>query len=203
MRSEFRGEEAKRRYPHLFASSHPRIPDRSCDSLHLADYEAAMDNLYAFDPQLPDLALVFDRDAVARLFEQRWPGIGDAPRFTKVKPQDTKYQPGRRCVTTYELLAERAGLPPQRTIGVVEVAPEGLALRLYDDDPRLPWLAAAVDAPAMRERFAALLPDTQVEACAPAPVRYRAGVRCVFRYDVATTVGPRVFFGKLLAEGGD
>jgi hypothetical protein len=162
-----------------------------------------MDNPYAFDPQLPDLALAFDRDAVARLFEQRWPGAGNAPRITRVKPQDTKYQPGRRCVTTYELLAEREGQAPQRTIGVVEVAPEGLALRLYDDDPRLPWLAAAVDPVGMRDRFAALLPDAAIESCAPAPVRYRAGVRCVFRYDVATAAGSRVFFGKLLAEGGD
>jgi hypothetical protein len=166
-----------------------------------ADGEAAMDNPYAFDPQLPDLALAFDRDAVARLFEQRWPG--EPPRISKVKPQDTKYQPGRRCVTTYELLAERERHTPLRTIGVVEVTPEGIALRLYDDDPRLPWLAAAVDPAGMRNRFAALLPDAAVESCAPTPVRYRAGVRCVFRYDVATTTGALVFFGKLLAEGGD
>jgi hypothetical protein len=162
-----------------------------------------MDSPYTFDSQLPDLAQAFDRDAVARLFEQRWPGPGAPPRISRVKPQDTKYQPGRRCVTTYELLAERADHAPQRTIGVVDVTPEGIALRLYDDDPRLPWLAAAVDPAAMRDRFAALLPGTAVEACAPAPVRYRAGVRCVFRYDVATAAGPRVFFGKLLAEGGD
>src|SRR5262245_26609059 len=160
----------------------------------LAHDEAAMDNSYAFDPQLPDLALAFDREGVARLFEQRWPGPSAPPRITKVKPQDTKYQPGRRCVTTYELLAERENQAPQRTIGVVEVAPEGIALRLYDDDPRLPWLAAAVDRAGMRERFAALLPDAVVESCAPAPVRYRAGVRCVFRYDLATKVGPQVFF---------
>jgi aminoglycoside phosphotransferase (APT) family kinase protein len=87
-------------------------------------------------------------------------------------------------------------------MGVIDVTPAGIALRLYDDDPRLPWLAAAVDPAGMRDRFATLLPDTSVEACAPAPVRYRSGVRCVFRYDVATAAGPRVFFGKLLAEGG-
>jgi hypothetical protein len=162
-----------------------------------------MDDPYAFDSQLPDLALAFDRDGVARLFEQRWPGPGHPPRVSNVKPQDTKYQPGRRCVTTYQLLAERAGSPPQPTIGVVEVTPQGLGLRLYDDDPRLPWLAAAADTAAMRERFAALLADLAVDSCAITPVRYRAGVRCVFRYDVTTAAGPRVFFGKLLAEGGD
>ncbi len=68
-----------------------------------------MDKQFGFDPQLPDLALAFDRDAVARLFERQWPGRDDGgpPRITKVKSQDIKYQPGVRCVTTYELLAER------------------------------------------------------------------------------------------------
>jgi hypothetical protein len=161
-----------------------------------------MDYSLDFDPQLPDLAIPFDREAVARLFEERWPGPGTSPRITKIKPQDTKYQPTRRLVTTYELLAERAGAA-ERTIGVVEVAPKGLALRLYHDDPQLPWLAAAVDEAGMRERFAALLPGITVGACAAAPVRYRPGVRCVFRYDLETSAGRRVFFGKLLAEGGE
>jgi hypothetical protein len=161
-----------------------------------------MDYSLDFDPQLPDLAVPFDRDAVARLFEQRWPGPGAPPRITKIKQQDTKYQPARRLVTTYELLAERGG-DAERTIGVVEVAPSGIALRLYDDDSQLPWLAAAVDEAGMRERFAALLPGITVGACAVAPVRYRSGVRCVFRYDLETSAGRRVFFGKLLAEGGE
>jgi hypothetical protein len=161
-----------------------------------------MDYSLDFDPQLPDLAVPFDRDAVARLFEQRWPGPGAPPRIAKVKPQDTKYQPARRLVTTYELLAERDGAA-ERTIGVVEVTPEGTSLRLYDDDPRLPWLAAAVDEAGMRERFGALLPGVAVGACAVAPVRYRSGVRCVFRYDLETSAGRQVFFGKLLAEGGE
>jgi hypothetical protein len=157
---------------------------------------------FDFDPQLPDLALPFDHNAVARLFEQRWPGPGTPPRITRVKAQDTKYQPTKRLVTTYELLAEREGAT-ERTLGVVEVSPTGVALRLYDDDPRLPWLAAAVDEAAMRERFAALLPHTQVDSCVVTPVRYRASVRCVFRYDVQTPAGRQVFFGKLLAEGAD
>ncbi len=164
-----------------------------------------MDKPFGFDPQLPDLALAFDRDAVARLFERQWPGRDDGgpPRITKVKSQDIKYQPGVRCVTTYELLAERDGAPPQRTLGVVEIRPDGVAHRLYDDDPRLPWLADAVDAVAMHQRFAALLPNTVVEGCTVAPVRYRAGVRCVFRYDVQTSAGREVSFGKLLGEGGE
>jgi hypothetical protein len=164
-----------------------------------------MDQQFDFDPQLPDLAMAFDRDAVARLFEQQWPGHDDggAPRITKVKPQDTKYQPGKRCVTTFELLAERAGAPPQRTIGVVEATPAGVAHRLYNDDPRLPWLADAAEPVGMQQRFAALLTDTPIEACTVTPVRYRAGVRCVFRYDIQTAASKQVLFGKLLGEGGE
>ncbi|HEX5690470.1 MAG TPA: hypothetical protein VFX76_10740, partial [Roseiflexaceae bacterium] len=66
-----------------------------------------MAQAFDFDPTLPDLALPFDLDAVARLFEQRWPGPGAPPRITKVKAQDTKYQPAKRLVTTYELVGER------------------------------------------------------------------------------------------------
>ncbi|HEX9372999.1 MAG TPA: hypothetical protein VF897_18435, partial [Roseiflexaceae bacterium] len=156
-----------------------------------------------FDPQLPDLPFTFDRDAVTRLFEQRWPGPGDSPAITKIRAQDTKYQPALRCVTTYELLAERAGAPPQRTIGVVEITPSGIAHRLYDDDPRLPWLAPATDPSLMRGRFADLLTSTAIESCAITPVRYKPGARCVFRYDLDTTAGRQVYFGKLLAEGDD
>jgi hypothetical protein len=156
-----------------------------------------------FDPQLPDLPFTFDRDAVTRLFEQRWPGPGESPTITKIRAQDTKYQPALRCVTTYELLAERPGAPPQRTIGVVEITPSGIAHRLYDDDPRLPWLVPATDPNLMRGRFADLLTGTAIESCAITPVRYKPGARCVFRYDLDTTAGRQVFFGKLLAEGDD
>jgi hypothetical protein len=106
-------------------------------------------------------------------------------------------------VATYELLAEREGAPPQRTLGVVEIRPGAVAHRPYDDDPRLPWLSDAVDPVGMHQRFAALLPDTTIEACGISPVRYRAGVRCVFRYDIQTPAGREVFFGKLLGEGGE
>ena len=161
-----------------------------------------MAHAFEFDPALPDLALPFDHEAVARLFEQRWPGAQPAPRITKVKAQDTKYQPTKRLVTTYELIGER-DRTTERTLGVVEVTPAGTALRLYDDDPRLPWMAAAVDEAGMRERFAALLPETTVDSCTVTPIRYRSCVRCVFRYDVGTATGRQVFFGKLLADGAD
>jgi hypothetical protein len=161
-----------------------------------------MASAFNFDAQLPALPLAFDLDAVARLFAEQWPRAGQRPdAITKVKAQDVKYQPGARCVCTYALAAERAGARLDSTIGVLEITPAGPSHRLYDDDPRLPWLALAADAEGMRARFAALLPDTPIDSCAVAPVRYRPGVRCVFRYDLQTPAGPRTFFGKLLSQG--
>jgi hypothetical protein len=92
---------------------------------------------------------------------------------------------------------------PEQTIGVLEITPDGPSHRLYGDDPRLPWLAGAADAEVIRAHFAALLPNTTVDSCLTTPVRYRPGVRCVFRYDLQTNAGPQTFFGKLLGEGAE
>lgn len=163
-----------------------------------------MDNPFRFDPQLPDLPLAFDLDAVARLFAERWPGEASGPiTIAKIKLQDTKYTPHRRCATTYALSAAAGEAPATPTIGVLEITPEGPAHRLYNSDSRLPWLAAATDPAIMAERFASLLPGATVERCTVTPVRYRPGVRCVFRYDLVTSAGPRTFFGKLLDAGGE
>jgi hypothetical protein len=161
-----------------------------------------MDPRFDFDPELPALPLAFDQAAVARLFAEQWPRAGDAPiTITRCKPQDVKYQPSKRCVGTYALTVERPGAAPEPTIGVLEITPDGPRHRLYDDDPRLPWLAGATDATGMRARFAALLPQASVESCRVTPVRYRPGVRCVFRYDLQVAAGPRTLFGKLIGEG--
>jgi hypothetical protein len=164
-----------------------------------------MEQHFDFDPQLPTLPLAFDLDAVARLFAEQWPGTNDSrpDLIARCKLQDTKYQPAKRCVTTYALAVERRGLAPEPTIGVLEITPAGPAHRLYDADPKLPWLADATNAEAMSERFAKLLPGTAVESCAIVPVRYRPGVRCVFRYDLQTSAGPQTFFGKLIGQGAE
>jgi len=162
-----------------------------------------MNHTFDFDPQLPALALAFDLAAVARLFAEQWPRAEAAPvEITKCKPQDTKYQPGRRCVSTYALTIARPGVPAESTIGVLEITPAGPTHRLYDDDPKLPWLAHATNPQTMREHFSALL-GTLVEGCAITPVRYRPGVRCVFRYDLRTTAGEQTFFGKLIGQGAE
>lgn len=163
-----------------------------------------MSQQFSFDPQLPALPLAFDLDAVARLFAEHWPAESAGPiSIGKIKLQDTKYQPHARCVTTYALSAERPGAPAEPTIGVLEITPDGAHHRLYTDDPHLPWMAEATSPDAMRARFATLLPETTINGCTIAPVRYRPGVRCVFRYDLDTSAGPQTFFGKLLREGGE
>lgn len=159
-----------------------------------------------FDPGLPDLAAAFDAGLVVRTFEERWPGRADgAPVNVRAsRLQDTKYQPGARCVTTHVLQLERPGTEPEQTIGVVEVTPGGLFHRLYSDDPRLPTLAAAADGHLVGQRLARLLEPQDIAAdpggCRVTPVRYRPGARCVFRYDLPTSVGTRVFFGKLQGD---
>jgi hypothetical protein len=164
-----------------------------------------MDHHFDFDPQLPALPLAFELDAVARLFAEQWPHTHDSRPvvITKCKLQDTKYQPSKRCVTTYALSVERPGAAPEPTIGVLEITPAGSAHRLYDDDAQLPWLADATNAQDMRQRFAALLPGAAIESCAIVPVRYRPGVRCVFRYDLQTSAGASTFFGKLIGQGAE
>jgi hypothetical protein len=166
-----------------------------------------MDHPLDFDPQLPDLRLAFDRDMVIRLFEQHWPPTAPAPhKIHSCRLRDTKYQPTTRCLATYDLALELADGAMRQTIGVVEVNPTGLAHRLYNDDPKLPWLIPAADSVGMRDRFAALLKtdrNATPTTCTVTPVRYRAGARCVFRYDLATTTGEHVFFGKLIGQDAD
>lgn len=158
-----------------------------------------MTELLGFDPLLPDLPLVHDLAAVGRLFEGRWEAEGRPAQVRSAKLQDVKYQPGRRCVATYALGTEGAGGDWQ-TIGVVELTPDGPACRLYDDDPQLPAIREAADPARMAPRFAGLLGGV-VTSCDAAPVRYRPGVRCVFRYEVETRRTRQVVFGKLLGAG--
>src|SRR3954453_6925973 len=158
---------------------------------------------FDFDPQLPALPLAFDLAAVARLFAEQWPRVeAGSVEISKCKPQDTKYQPGRRCTTTYALTVARSGMANESTIGVLEITPAGSAHRLYDNDPKLPWLALATDPQLMRERFGTLL-GTPVEECTIAPVRYRPGTRCVFRYDLRAAGSKYTFFGKLIGQGAE
>ena len=166
-----------------------------------------------FDPHLTGLPLLFDPHGIATLFESRWPaqapvGAVEARHasplrtVTFCKIQDVKYQPRIRCVATYLLGVGSPGEGPRQTIGVVEARPAGLRHRLYDQDPDLPWLTSASDPRVVQDRMpASLPPGARVEGCQVAPVRYKPGLRCVFRYDLLLNTGAQLYFAKLLVEG--
>src|SRR5437899_1805898 len=107
---------------------------------------APSDWYLGFDRGLPQLAAAFDLPAVSRLYEERWPGRAQAGlRVRARKVHDVEYQPSARCVVTHELTLKRGGDEPVETIGVVDVRPAGLGLRVFHEDPDLPWLADAAD----------------------------------------------------------
>ncbi len=168
----------------------------------------SMDYRFDFDDQLPDLPTAFDLEAVSEIFTQKWPGHPDfagTPEIVKVdRLQDVKYRPAEKCVTTYELQVEHPDVLPWQTIGVLEIMPQGVIHRLYDADPKLPWLPTVADPEDMLPRFAALLSQkngsSQIESFKVTTVRYKPGLHCVFRYDIDTTTGRQVFYGKLFSE---
>jgi aminoglycoside phosphotransferase (APT) family kinase protein len=170
-----------------------------------------MEYRFDFDENLPDLPTAFDLEAIEELFNQRWPGhptVTNFPVRVKVdRLQDIKYRPMEWCVTTYEIQVEQPDQLVWPTIGVVEIRPEGITHRLFDADPKLPWLALAIDAENMRGRFADLLLDLgsteAIESLEIVTVRYKPGNHCVFRYDVTTASSRQVFYGKLFSEDGD
>ena len=170
-----------------------------------------MEYRFDFDENLPDLPTAFDLEAIEELFNQRWPGhpavTGYPVRVKVERLQDIKYRPMEWCVTTYEIQVDQPGRPTWPTIGVVEIRPEGITHRLFDADPKLPWLAQASDTNLMRARFTDLLASLgqteEIEAFEVVTVRYKPGNHCVFRYELTTASGRQVFYGKLFSEDGD
>jgi len=148
---------------------------------------------FDFDPDLPGLPQALDPAAVARLFAPPGGAVGQLRR------QDTKYQPGVRCVVTYEVELLGADGGRRHTIGVVTATPQGLQRRFMEEDTRLAGLAGALDGGRMAARLAAAIGP--VAACTATPVRYKPNDRCVIRYEVRGAGGPRLLFGKLLADG--
>lgn len=170
---------------------------------------------FDFDRQLPNLSLAFDLKAVAKLFKRRWPRRESTahpqPSVKNCHLQDIKYQPAKHCVTTYKLSLAQPGANPWQTIGVIKNSPAGLTHSLFDDDPQLPWLTSALNPEAMLERFArSFIPEgtssqrtETIEACVITPIRYKPGSRCTLHYNLQTTSGQQVFFGKTLARNSD
>ncbi|MCX6048004.1 MAG: phosphotransferase [Chloroflexi bacterium] len=173
-------------------------------------------NWLDIDATLPTLSFAFDARRVAQHFEQHWSTQQTTAALqTTVKAcrrQDVNYSPATRCEMTYTLSVEQAGsaseqMMPEQTIGVVEATPTDLHHRLFVADPQLPGLTLAVDGDAMRERFVTLRQGrgraSVVQACAMRPIRYKPGVRCAFRYELQTSSGQELCFGKLFARDSE
>src|SRR5947208_2787070 len=167
---------------------------------------APSDWYLGFDRGLPQLAAAFDLPAVSRLYEERWPGRAQAGlRVRARKVHDVEYQPSARCVVTHELTLKRGGDEPVETIGVVDVRPAGLGLRVFHEDPDLPWLADAADPEKVRRdlRALGLAPGSRVVRVIP--VRYKPGSQCLLRFDLeaGSVAGPLLRRGNQAARLGD
>jgi hypothetical protein len=148
-------------------------------------------NWLHIDPDLPALAAAFDGNAMAQHFAQRWPWLTVTPG-----PRgDVHYLPATRCTVTYPLQLIEADASRQQTIGVAEATPAGLTYRLYTEDPQLPGVKAVARG-ALMDQLAPTLVRGLVK-----PIRYKPGARCTFRYDLQTSAGLQIGFGKVLAHG--
>ncbi len=147
------------------------------------------------DPELPRLSAGIDPEFVRALFTTRLPAGG--PPSTSVlggERMHTDYRPGQRCRISYRLRLGAPDIEPWSSFGQVLVDRQGLDLRWYDDDPELPTLRVAISPTRMRQRLDGCAGE-RAPAWTVSPVRYRAGARCVLRYQAAGS--ERVLFGKL------
>jgi phosphotransferase family enzyme len=160
-----------------------------------------MEYRFDFDDQLPDMPIAFDFEEVADLFERKLhlsnSVQGPAGNLTIKKLQDVKYRTSHRCVTTYEIMIEKADGTSERTIGVLDFTPKGVLPRIFTADDHLPWLSIAMDMNEMQKRFSELPGfDGQIKLLEIFPVRYKPGLHCVIRYTVETPAGKEMFYGK-------
>lgn len=165
----------------------------------------------AFDPALPTLPVTLNSAMVAQLLEADWaaarPADLSALKVLHCQQQTSHYQPAERCVTTYSLTVAAADAAPWPLLVSVAATPTGIKHQLYFDDPQLPGLLCATDQRQMGEHFRHWLTDAgqacTVIACTITPIRYKPGSRCTLRYAVQTDRGQQVYFGKVLAQGGE
>jgi hypothetical protein len=161
------------------------------------------------DPTLPALPLAFDLEALSSLFEEelRQQAGGERIAVGGCTRADTRYQPGVRCVTAYELTGCGPDGTDVRTFGVLDVRSSGATHRVFPDDPDLPALKSAASSEVMRERLAGLSNDLaglgEVDACEITPIKYKPGQRCVLRYDLRSRRKHVTLFGKLVVRGGE
>jgi hypothetical protein len=162
-----------------------------------------------FDPHLSQLPLVFDLDSVAALFERHWMAT-DRPEAGQITVRvrglkDIKYQPGIQCVSTYELTVDHGGEGSVNALGVLRVNAEGVQVARPEEDPELDRLRQAMDPEYMRQRLRSAS-ELRTELTGPPRItllRYKPRLRCALRYDLPTSSGDQVLFGKMLAQGGE
>src|SRR5437867_6584314 len=148
---------------------------------------------------LMGLAPVFDLEAVSRLYGEQWGSRASGITLIARSIHDVDYHPSARCRVTHELSLERPDEEPSRTFGVVNVRPDGLDTRAFNEDPDLPWLAHATDPGEVGRELRAegLLPTSRIARVVV--VRYRAGSRCLLRLDTAAAS----VYLQVLASDGD
>lgn len=157
------------------------------------------------DALLPHLADLLDADAIAPQLAARWRSCQPHVRsVTSCARSDTKYTPNDHCVATYRLTGTALEGGPLQAIAAVTASPSGIDTRWFWEDPELPGIASALDAPRIAARLEPILrreaSDVNVGACSPTPLRYKPLRSCVLGYDIDTDRGPRSFVAKLVAR---
>src|ERR1700736_1095250 len=148
------------------------------------------------DPALPGLAARIDPASVADMFRLRWPGGDSGPVIRQCTLEHALWRPGVDCVATYRLDVLGSD-GDASTMGAVAISPGSVRHWLYNIDPALPGLASAADPRAVNAWLAAHA-GGDPQHYTITPVRYRAGTRCVLRYQPRGGDAP-CWYGKVVA----
>ena len=129
----------------------------------------------------------------------RWRDGESTPVIRTCTLEHALWRPGVDCVATYRLgFTGRDG--EASTLGAVAISPGGVRHWLYNTDPALPGLAGAADPRAISAWLTAHV-GGDAERYTITPVRYRAGTRCVLRYQTRDRDSPPLY-GKVVAGNG-
>jgi hypothetical protein len=100
-------------------------------------------------------------------------------------------------------IAPAKGLPGEDTMYCLLLEEGQVTARHFCDDPVLASLKAAYSPGVMRSHFSSVLGlDAVVGDPRITPVRYWPGERCTLRYQVPTTEGSSIYYGKVYRTGG-